>query len=58
MIVSSYLVSTYGRHGTVSNIYNTYVILQHISYTLMTLMTGAYTATMGVNILHLLKVSV
>jgi hypothetical protein len=30
-------------------------ILQHISYALM---TGAYTATMGVNILHLLKVSV
>jgi hypothetical protein len=55
MIVSSYLVSTYGRHGTVSNIYNTYVILEHISYALM---TGAYTATMGVNILHLLKVSV
>jgi hypothetical protein len=41
MIVYSYLASTHGRHNTVSNIHNTYAILQDISYALM---TGAYTA--------------
>jgi hypothetical protein len=54
MIVYSYLASTHGRHNTVSNIHNTYAILQDISYALMT----EHILLQRRNILHLLKVSV